>query len=104
MIRLAVYPRELCLKRICRDCILRGGEGCEAGVISRRGGSTLTEELVRPTADTSLARVSQMAGLHPFLSSVGLAYNQPLTVPPAFIWAVHLYSYVIPTSIAWLKV
>lgn len=97
-------PTGVVPEQICRDRILHGGEGCEAGMISLRGDSPLTEELVAPVADTSLERGSQMAGLHPFLSSRGLACDQPLTMPPAFIWAVHLCRYAIPTSTAWFKV
>lgn len=44
-------------ERICRARVLHGGEGCEAGMISLRRGSTLPEELITPTADTWPKRV-----------------------------------------------
>lgn len=76
----AFHPRAV-PERICRGCVLHGGEGCKAGMATLRGDSTLTQELVTLLVDISLERIFQVASSHPFLSLIGLAYSQPLTVP-----------------------
>lgn len=90
-------------EQICRGWVLPGGEGCKAGMAALRGGSTLTQELATLTADISLERVSQVAGSHPFLSLIRLAYSQPLTVPLPHLHCASVQ--VCDThGVAWFKV
>lgn len=99
MIRPAFHPWVV-PEQICRGCILRGGEGCKAGVASLRGDSTLTQEHSQLILHLG-GYLSWQVHIHSFLN--GPCLWSASYCAPAFICAVLLYRYVIPTALPGLR-